>query len=94
MARPALRIEVPAKDQQDLRNLLRGGMQVRATLRALTLLRLADGMTARKSRVCLNLHPNPFERLPIVTALVASPWLFTIGNGPGRRVARRLRGFG
>ncbi|MFN8938486.1 MAG: hypothetical protein ACK5ZJ_01925 [Acidobacteriota bacterium] len=47
MARPALRIRVAPKDQKDWGNLLRGGIQqVRVTLRALTLLRLAEGMTA------------------------------------------------
>ena len=40
MARAALRMKVPVKDQQDLRNLVRGGIQqVRVTLLALTLLR-------------------------------------------------------
>jgi len=47
MARPVLQIKVPAKDRKALRNLLSEGIQqVRVTLRALTVLRLADGMTA------------------------------------------------
>jgi putative transposase len=47
MARPALRVEIPAKDQRELRKLLRGGVQqVRVVLRALALLQLAKGVTA------------------------------------------------
>jgi len=47
MTGPALQLEIAAEDQKELRNLLRGGIQqVWVTLRALTLLRLADGMTA------------------------------------------------
>jgi hypothetical protein len=44
MARPALRIEVSAKDQKELRKLVGGGVQqVRVVLRALALLQLAKG---------------------------------------------------
>jgi transposase len=47
MARPALRVEVSAKDQRELRKLLSGGVQqVRVVLRALALLQLAKGLTA------------------------------------------------
>ena len=47
MARRALRIEVTTRDQKEIRKLLGGGIQqVRVVLRALALLRLADGMTA------------------------------------------------
>src|SRR5450755_3176005 len=47
MARPALRIRVTAKDQKTLGELLRGGVQqVRVVLRAVALLRLADGLGA------------------------------------------------
>jgi putative transposase len=47
MARSALRIKVPPKDQKTLRELLRGGVQqVRVVLRAVALLRLADGLSA------------------------------------------------
>ncbi len=47
MARPALRIEVSAKDQKRLRRLLSGGVQqVRVVLRALALLQLANGTAA------------------------------------------------
>ena len=59
MARPALQIEIAAEDQKELRNLLRGGIQqVRVTLRALTLLRLADGMTAPKIARLIELTPQ------------------------------------
>src|SRR6185369_15832587 len=47
MARPALRIEVAARDQKELRKLLSGGVQqVRVVLRALALLQLAKGAAA------------------------------------------------
>ena len=47
MARPALRIEVSAKDQKELRALVSGGVQqVRVVLRALALLQLAKGVAA------------------------------------------------
>ena len=47
MARPALRIEVSAKDQRELRKLVGGGVQqVRVVLRALALLQLAKGASA------------------------------------------------
>jgi transposase len=64
MARPALRIKVPVRDQQDLRNLLRRGIQqVRVTLRALTLLRLADGMTAPQIASLLELTPQSIRKI-------------------------------
>jgi putative transposase len=47
MARPALRIEVSAKDQKELRKLVSGGVQqVRVVLRALALLQLSNGVSA------------------------------------------------
>src|SRR5690606_5808324 len=47
MPRPALRVEVAEKDQQELQKLLRGGIeQVRGVLRAVALQRLAEGMGA------------------------------------------------
>ena len=47
MARPALNIDVTKKDQQELRKLLKGGVQqVRVVLRALALLQLAEGASA------------------------------------------------
>ncbi len=64
MARPPLRIKVPAKDQRDLRKLLSGGIQqVRVTLRALTVLRLADGMTAPQIARLLELTPQSIRKI-------------------------------
>jgi len=47
MARPALRIEITARDQKELRKLVSGGVQqVRVVLRGLALLQLAKGVAA------------------------------------------------
>src|SRR5262252_9289736 len=47
MARPALSIEIRKKDQQELRKLVKGGVQpVRVVLRALALLQLAEHASA------------------------------------------------
>ena len=47
MTRPALRIEVTAKDRKTLRELLSGGVQqVRVVLRAVALSQLAKGVSA------------------------------------------------
>jgi putative transposase len=47
MARPALRIEIAAKDQKEIEQLLSGGVQqVRVVLRALALIELGAGLTA------------------------------------------------
>ena len=47
MARPALRVKVSAKDQTALKKMLAGGVeQVRVAMRAVALLRLAEGMGA------------------------------------------------
>jgi putative transposase len=63
MSRPALRIKMAAKAQKDLRNLLRGGIQqVRVSLRALTLLRLADGMTATQIARLIELTPQSVRK--------------------------------
>jgi putative transposase len=49
MARSALHIEVCAKDQRELRKLVRSGVQqVRVVLRALALLQLAKGVAAAR----------------------------------------------
>lgn len=81
MARPALRIKVPVKDQQDLRNLLRGGIQqVRVTLRALTLLRLADGMAAPQIASLLELTPQSVRKIAHRYSAGGIPWPFTIGS--------------
>jgi hypothetical protein len=83
MARPALRIKVPGKDQQDLRNLLRGGIQqVRVTLRALTLLRLADGMTAPQIPNLLELTPQSIRKTAHRYSAGGLNLLFPTGNVP------------
>ena len=47
MPRPALRLKVSAKDQATLKKMLAGGVeQVRVTMRAVALQRLAEGMGA------------------------------------------------
>ena len=47
MGRPSLTIDVTPKDQKELAKLLSGGVQqVRVVLRALSLLRLAEGASA------------------------------------------------
>jgi putative transposase len=49
MGRAALRIEVTAKDQKQVRQLLSGGVQqVRVVLRAIALLQLAKGVSAAR----------------------------------------------
>ena len=47
MPRPALRVGVSKKDQESLKKVLAGGIeQVRVAMRAVALLRLAEGMGA------------------------------------------------
>jgi putative transposase len=47
MGRPSLKIDVAKKDLQELRKLLKGGVQqVRVVLRALTLLQIAEAVSA------------------------------------------------
>jgi hypothetical protein len=59
MARPALRIEVSAKDQKELRKLVSGGVQqVRVVLRALALLQLAKGVSAPRIAGIIPLTPQ------------------------------------
>jgi putative transposase len=59
MARPALRIEVSAKDQRELRKLVAGGVQqVRVLLRALALLQLAKDVAAPRIAGMIPLTPQ------------------------------------
>lgn len=59
MARPALRIEVSVKDQEELRKLVSGGVQqVRVVLRALALLQLARGIRAPRIAGIIPLTPQ------------------------------------
>ena len=49
MARPPLHIDVSKKDQQELRRVIKGGVQqVRVVLRALAVLQLAEHTRALK----------------------------------------------
>ena len=64
MSRPALQIDIPAKDQKEIRRLLSGGIQqVRVVLRALALLRLAQGMTAPQIARFLELTPQAIRKI-------------------------------
>jgi putative transposase len=64
MARPPLRIDVPKKDQQELRKLMKGGVQqVRVVLRALALLQLAEHSSAPQIAQVIPLTPQAIRRL-------------------------------
>ena len=64
MARPALRIEISAKDQKELRTLVSGGVQqVRVVLRALTLLQLARGVAATRISEVIPLTPQAIRNV-------------------------------
>jgi transposase len=64
MARPALRIEVSAKDQKEILRLLSGGIQqVRVVLRALALLRLTHGASAPQIAKLLTLTPQAVRKI-------------------------------
>ena len=64
MARPALRIEVTAKDRKELRKLLSGGVQqVRVVLRAAALSQLAQGVSAPQIASVLPLTPQAIRNI-------------------------------
>jgi putative transposase len=64
MARPALSIDVAKKDRQELRGLLKGGVQqVRVVLRALALLQLAEEAAAPQIAKVIPLTPQAIRRL-------------------------------
>jgi transposase len=64
MGRPALKIEFGKKDQQQLRTLLKGGVQpVRVVLRALALLQLAEDSSAPQIAKVIPLTPQAIRRL-------------------------------
>jgi putative transposase len=64
MGRPSLKIDVARKDQQELRKLLKGGVQqVRVVLRALALLQLAEDTSAPQIAKVLPLTPQAIRRL-------------------------------
>src|SRR5215213_10947967 len=64
MGRPPLRIDVAPKDQKDLAKLLSGGVQqVRVVLRALALLQLAKGASARQISQFVSLTPQAIRTI-------------------------------
>ena len=64
MGRPSLNIDVAKEDQQQLRTLLKGGVQqVRVVLRALALLQLAEDASAPQIAKVIPLTPQAIRRL-------------------------------
>src|SRR5437899_10537304 len=64
MGRPPLEIDVTKQDQQELRSLLKGGVQqVRVVLRALALLQLAEAISAPRVAKTIPLTPQAIRRL-------------------------------
>jgi transposase len=64
MGRPSLKIDVAKKDLQELRKLLKGGVQqVRVVLRALTLLQLAEASSAPQIAKVIPLTSQAIRRL-------------------------------
>jgi putative transposase len=64
MGRLPLKIDVAKRDQQELRRLLKGGVQqVRVVLRALALLQLADDASAPQIAKAIPLTPQAIRRL-------------------------------
>src|ERR1039457_6634604 len=64
MGRPALNINVAKKDRQELRTLLKGGVQqIRVVLRALALLQLAADASAPQIAKVIPLTPQAIRRL-------------------------------
>jgi putative transposase len=64
MGRPSLNIDIAEKDQQELRKLLKSGVQqVRVVLRALALLQLAEGTSAPQIAKLVPLTPQAIRRL-------------------------------
>jgi transposase len=64
MGRPSLIIDIAKKDQQELRRLLKGGVQqVRVVVRALALLQLAEAASAPQIAKVIPLTPQAIRRL-------------------------------
>jgi putative transposase len=64
MGRPSLNIDVAKKDREQLRTLLKGGVQqVRVVLRALALLQLAEDASAPQIAKVIPLTPQAIRRL-------------------------------
>jgi hypothetical protein len=64
MARPALRIDVSRKDQNELKKLLSGGVQqVRVVVRAVALSQLAKGVSAPRISEVVPLTPQAIRKI-------------------------------
>src|ERR1700691_3898519 len=64
MGRPPLNVDVTKKDQKELRQLMKGGVQqVRVVLRALALLQLAEDTSAPQIARVIPLTPQSIRRL-------------------------------
>jgi transposase len=64
MARPALQIEIKARDQKELKKLLSGGVQqVRVVLRAMALLQLGKGISAPHVASVVPLTPQAIRKI-------------------------------
>ena len=64
VGRPALRIEISAKDRRELQSLLsRGVQQVRVVLRALALLQLPKGISAPRIAGFIPLTPQAIRKV-------------------------------
>lgn len=64
MTRQALRIDITARDQKELRTLLSGGVQqVRVVVRALTLLQLASGASAPRIASLIPMTPQAIRKV-------------------------------
>jgi transposase len=64
MARPALRIEITSRHKKELKRLLNGGVQqVRVILRALALLRLAEGVSAPRMAALVPLTAQAIRKV-------------------------------
>jgi transposase len=64
MGRPALSINIPKKHQEELRELVKGGVQqVRVVLRALVLLQLAKHVSPAEIATVIPLSPQAIRRL-------------------------------
>ena len=64
MARPPLHIDVSKKDQQELRKVMKGGVQqVRVVLRALALMQLAEHTSAPQMARVIPLTAQAIRRL-------------------------------
>jgi putative transposase len=64
MARPTLKIDILPSEQRELRALLKSGVQsVRVVLRAVTLLQLAEGLSASQISRVVTLTPQTIRKI-------------------------------